>query len=178
MKSLFYKRAVLLLCILVYFAGFSWGSFSDTFILENKHVGIHPMINNYLHLRTFDIFIDIMKNNLMVTLFNVCLGIFTIGILSYVFTLYNGFVFGYVFSVACREIGAKEVLASTLPHSMEIVAIIWSCYLGCIISYKLLNEIILEKETIFRWKKIIKQMIFCSLIVIVSAFLESYVSMQ
>ncbi len=172
------KKFVLLISILAYFSGILWGFFFEIpFVGKHQH-SLPPKTENYLQLDYFNTFIYLMKNNLYVIYFNICIGSLTLGIFSFVYTFYNGLVLGYIFEVSYRVLGVKQTLNLILPHSIELVAIIWSCYIGFIISYKILKEDVLEKEIDIKWKNILSQILICSLIIVIAAFLESYVSMR
>ena len=121
----------------------------------------------------FDRFISIAKNNIFVGLKNFLIGFFSLGILSLVYSFYNGFVLGFVIGKSTKLLTIKEILETTIPHCAEIIGIVLMGYLGFILSIRILfnTSIITKKE--------FPILLGISLIIIIiSAYLESYVSMS
>ena len=121
----------------------------------------------------FDRFISIAKNNIFVGLKNFLIGFFSLGILSLVYSFYNGFVLGFFIGKSTKLLTIKEILETTIPHCAEIIGIVLMGYLGFILSIRILfnTSIITKKE--------FPILLGISLIIIIiSAYLESYVSMS
>lgn len=130
-------------------------------------------IENIFTENKFNRFISIAKNNVSVGLKNFLLGFFSLGILSLVYSFYNGFVLGFVIGKSTKVLTIKEILETTIPHCSEIIGIVLMGYLGFILSIRILfnTSIITKKE--------VSILLGISLIIIIiSAYLESYVSMS
>ena len=90
-----------------------------------------------------------------------------------VYSFYNGFVLGFVIGKSTKLLTIKEILETTIPHCAEIIGIVLMGYLGFILSIRILfnTSIITKKE--------FPILLGISLIIIIiSAYLESYVSMS
>ena len=130
-------------------------------------------IENIFTENKFNRFISIAKNNVSVGLKNFLLGFFSLGILSLVYSFYNGFVLGFVIGKSTKVLTIKEILETTIPNCSEIIGIVLMGYLGFILSIRILfnTSIITKKE--------VSILLGISLIIIIiSAYLESYVSMS
>ena len=67
-------------------------------------------IENIFTENKFNRFISIAKNNVSVGLKNFLLGFFSLGILSLVYSFYNGFVLGFVIGKSTKVLTIKEIL--------------------------------------------------------------------
>ena len=121
----------------------------------------------------FERFTDIATNNILVGLKSFILGCFSVGVLSAIYLFYNGFVSGIVIGKNCEMLSWKGILVTTLPHCSEIIGLALMGYLGFALSTKVLFK------TSYIHKKLFLQLFAVAIIVIVfSAFIESYVSMH
>lgn len=171
------KKFVLIISILSYFIGMFVGSRNIINLIGNtKELSEnYETIENKYSLH-FEIALKILKNNLQVVITNVLLGSLSFGILSYIYTFYNGLVHGYIFASFAKIITLKKVVLLTLPHSIELIGIIWSCYIGAYMSYSLYLHFFKNNE--LPLKNIFYQLMACCSIIIVAAFIESYISMS
>lgn len=121
----------------------------------------------------FTSFIFIARNNLVVVLRNLILGIFSLGLFSLIYVFYNAYVHGYIISSLSPFLTAQDVMGCTIPHSMELIPLILSSLVGFAISYQ-----ILFKKRILPTKKIVWLTLACVGITVLSALIESYISMS
>ena len=121
----------------------------------------------------FDRSISLASNNVIVGLRNLILGIFSLGVFSLLYTFYNGFIFGTVLGKGITVLPVNEILWATLPHCTEILGIILLGNLGFVLSLKIIFNVNLYSRNHYLFL-----LAFSFIIIIISAFLESYVSMS
>lgn len=172
-------KLILTICCFAYFLGFIYGLLLNPHILAdlNSHYSNNPF-EFYHEMNKWEVFVELLKNNSNVIFVNIFTGALSLGILSISYTLYNGLAHGFIFNYYFGTVGYYNTLTHTIPHSFEIIAIIWSCYIGCLISFKLLNEMVLNKKVNYKWKSIILQILYCFIIIVLAAFVESYISIK
>jgi stage II sporulation protein M len=87
----------------------------------------------------FQLFVFIFKNNLMISIFGMFLGIM-LGIYPIFLLLINGYFIGFIISFAVGREGLTAIL-SILPHGIfEIPAVIISLGLGINLGFKLISN--------------------------------------
>jgi stage II sporulation protein M len=137
------------------------------------------MINNFLNksllqiqsLNTFQLIFYIFSNNLGVAFFAILLGVF-LGILPLFLTIFNGYVLGYVSSLAIEKAGFLS-LWRLFPHGIfELPAIILSFAIGLRLGITLFSKNII-KEFFRRFKLSFKTFIFVILpLLLIAAIIE------
>lgn len=167
------KYGFLAIWVLVYIIGGIVGfvcsvdEFHTTpFIHENNYQGLY-------NLSQSELFIVILKNNLIVALKNMLLGLFSLGILSLIYTFYNGLIFGIVLGKSTHMLSVYEILKATVPHSCEFIGLSILGFIGFVISFRLFTKKWLLKKLHLFWLFLIG--IF---IILITAILESYVSIS
>ena len=68
-------------------------------------------------LSKFERFLYIFKNNIIVSMKNMLLGMFSFGLFSVLYTFYIGFIHGYILGQSSQIIPMKLIVRATLPHS-------------------------------------------------------------
>jgi|GEM_PF-2807029 len=119
----------------------------------------------------------VAENNIRVIFTNV-IGAFSFGAISVLNTLYNGIILGYTISTMLNYFSLKDVMKHFLPHSLEVVAVIYSCGMGLVIANYLIKKYLLNKKPTVNTKGFGIHLITVVVITILSAYLEVYVSMK
>lgn len=120
-----YIYIIFVLLVLSALIGFFFPVFFNDFIKKF----IQESINAIKGLGFFQLFIYILKNNMITALLSVIFGI-VFGIFPLLTTLFNGYVIGYVASASVKVAG-YSVLFRLLPHGIfEIPAIVIALALG------------------------------------------------
>ena len=121
----------------------------------------------------WEIFKHIAVNNCKVAFCSIMFGGFTFGVFSVLHAFYNAFVWGHVIRFYSVHLTTSEILWSTIPHSGEILGLALAACTGFFISLRLFLP---------RYAQPFRRIVFLGtlsfLIIILSAFLESYVSMS
>ena len=165
------ERVYIIICFIAYLTGTAYGVF-EVPEEDKSYLCIKKKKEKVLFPAPYDNFKQIAYNNIKSEAYCMFLGIFSIGILSMLYAFYNGFLLGCAIAHYKKMLTFYEILHSTLPHSSEIIAIVISCYAG----YMLSNSLLLQKK--ISYKKIAYAIILCIVITVISAALESYVSMS
>lgn len=128
--------------------------------------------------KAFERFKYITINNEKVIILNYC-GALSLGLCSVALAALNGITFGNYIGVYSNYVSLYDILKYTLPHSFELLAIIFSSgegfFLGtslflCLLGYKKVNNINFMKAAI--------HFIYCSIIILLAAFVEAYITMS
>lgn len=125
-------------------------------------------------------FYDILKNNMKVCM-SMILGCFSLGVISEVMLAYNGYVFGTIFAIGSEFYGWEKCLEATLPHSIEILGIVLSASLGMSIAVFIIRLFFKGAETLQIKHNIcfyLKTFLWAMVIIVLAAYLESYVSIK
>lgn len=130
---------------------------------------------DYINLNKFELFNKILLNNFQVITINI-LGFLTFGGLTLINSTYNGFILGIFFKVALIKTSVSLILYSFLPHSIEILGLIYSTYIGYNLSRKM-YKFILKDINHFN-KNDIRNIIICFLTILTSSILEVYISIK
>lgn len=158
--------------LIAYLVGVAVGIYSG--IVEYSPSTTNKMQREYIFSENeFDRFISIAKNNTIVGLKNLLVGFFSLGLLSVFYSFYNGFVLGFAIGKYSKVLNTSDIFKTTLPHCSEIIGIVLMGYLGFVLSIRILfNKCHLSKKIFF--------ILFITslFIIVISAFLESYVSMS
>lgn len=157
-------RKLILSAIVVYIIGIVIGFQIDPVLAEPVNTG------------SFTVW-DIAKNNLSVVTINIAGGM-SLGVISVVNTIYNGFVLGYSLSVVSDYIAWNQIFRHFFPHSIEIIGIILSCALGLKITIYVFNIIFTKGSIEFKQMEFIIYLITTILIIFLAAILEFYISMS
>lgn len=100
-------------------------------------------------------------------------GLFTLGIFSIISNIYSAFVFGVVLKKSTVVLSMGTILYTTLPHSFEIIGIIGMGYVGTVLCVSLLC-----KKFYLSFKRMILFFIVSFLLILISAGIESYISIN
>lgn len=134
----------------------------------NENVQSH---NPLFDLHPRERFLFIFKNNMMVSFKCMLLGTFSFGICSLIYIFYNGFVLGYIIGEYANVLPANIIIRTTLPHSFEFLGIIIYGYVGFVLSGCLFT-----KRMIYNKFNLLFFIFFASMILLIAAIIESYVS--
>lgn len=119
----------------------------------------------------------IFINNLVYIIKNY-VGIITFGVYPIILLFFNASFFGLIVGRVISEHGLNFVLIHTLPHSIELIAVVLaaadSMFLGVLISLKLLR---LHDERI-DYYAFFKNFVLYSIIILIAAFCEANISMK
>lgn len=157
-------RKLILFAIVIYIIGIVIGFQIDPVLAEPVNTG------------SFTVW-DIAKNNLSVVTINIAGGM-SLGVISVVNTIYNGFVLGYSLSVVSDYVSWNKIFRHFLPHSIEIIGIILSCALGLKITIYVFNIIFTKGSIEFKQMEFTIYLITTTLIIFLAAILEFYISMS
>lgn len=132
------------------------------------------------HLKNNDkwsAFYLIFTNNLKVSIINIFGGVF-LGIGTFVNLLFNGFYTADVFStIHANGTSWRKILAHTLPHSFEMIGIWLSGGLGFFIAKNIFDIMIKNKyPTAMFYKIIVFGTLTSSLIILIAAYIEAFIS--
>jgi len=123
-----------------------------------------------------DLFFEILKNNTSVFLASVS-GFLTLGLFTAIITFYNGFVLGYLLITLNRfSKSPAEFLPRLLPHSIEIGGFILASTLGFYLTNYITQHYFLKTRPKFDYLFFCLLFISGYIIILISAFIESYVS--
>lgn len=157
-------RKLILFAILIYIIGVVIGFQIDPVLAEPVNTG------------SFTVW-DIAKNNLSVVTINIAGGM-SVGVISVVNTIYNGFILGYSLSVVSDYISWELIFKHFLPHSIEIIGIILSCALGLKIAFYVFKLIFNKGAIEFKQMEFTIYLIVTVFIIVLAAILEFYISMS
>lgn len=146
-------------------------------LIERVEISIHHNFTTEAILwgekNNWEIFKQIAVNNCKVAFCSIMFGAFTFGVFSVLHAFYNAFVWGYAIRFYSTHLSASEILCSTIPHSGEILGMALAACTGFLVSLKLFLPQYAQP-----FRRIIFLGTLSFLIIILSAFLESYVSMS
>ena len=123
-----------------------------------------------------NVYYEILENNSIVYLACIA-GFLTFGIYTALITFCNGFVLGYLLVTINRFFENQSILLyRLLPHTMEIIGYIIASTLGFYLAQALTKHFFMNTQPNIEFKKI--GLLFTSgyLIIILSAYIETYVS--
>ncbi|WP_425333450.1 stage II sporulation protein M [Elizabethkingia meningoseptica] len=173
------KKNILLLAILTYILGFFLAIiFKENY--SNLNINKEKIFYASLNSDLYTIWKRILFNNLSVVFINV-IGGFSLGVLTFGSTLYNGFLMGYLTKNVLLKLPISYTLLYVAPHSFEIVGIILSCYLGYVIGTTVYYFIFSKNSLLLEFsnrRTILKLCIIVFLMILISSIIEVYVSMQ
>lgn len=150
----------------------------DSFNYKDVKISGVKEYKELINKSSFERFKYIAANNEKVLLLNYT-GAFSLGLSSVVLTAFNGFTFGSYIGVYSNHMSMDTILKYTLPHSFELVAIIFSggegLFIGislilCLLGYKKIKDI--------NFREIAFHFMFCTVIIILAAFVEVYITMS
>lgn len=145
---------------------FVGGSHTNSASYENI-----PIMSRFDGLSQQNLFIEIAINNLRVGLLNFLFSLISFGLISCVYFLYNGFVFGITIGCTFKNINCLNLCKLTLPHSiLEFAGFLIMGFAGFTIS-----KVYLYKRQL-SYIKIIKLICLGFIIINLAAYLEAYVS--
>jgi uncharacterized membrane protein SpoIIM required for sporulation len=119
----------------------------------------------------------IFINNLKFAILNIVGGVL-LGLATLVNLLQNGFYAAGVFSsVHASGMSWREIITYTAPHSFEMIGIWLSGGIGFYIAKSFYNMIVKNKyPTSLFYKTVVSGTIISSLIILIAAFVEAYIS--
>ena len=168
------KFGLLIILFLAYLVGCTIGFFSGVNDSHTTDYSNHSQKTNPLYeLCSHERFWAIFKNNIIVSFNNLLFGAFSFGLLSIFYLFYNGFVFGYVIGRSTQIMTFPEIAKATIPHSFEFLGIVLYGYIGYVFSVYLYT-----KKALFEKKTILRIFIMATIIILVAAIIENYVSMS
>jgi uncharacterized membrane protein SpoIIM required for sporulation len=162
--------------IIIYLIGFISAVISkNNFILTFEN-NLSFNYNDLVLKNQNELFIIIIKNNTLMYLVSV-FGFLTFGVLTLITTFYNGFVFGYLIIKLCEySNGHNYILYNVMPHTIEIIGLVFSSAIGLYLSKYLYQFIFLNKFNQPNYKSLFVTTLIGYLFILSSAILEAYVS--
>lgn len=129
---------------------------------------------NFYGLQEFDKAKVILLNNSIVAIRYFILGVFTFGVASLFYSLYNGLVFGAVLTKGIAFLNYKELIVCTIPH-----AITENCglFLAGFVGFSLSQYIFMARQLLTP-KVLLYLTVISVVLIVLSSFVESYVSMS
>lgn len=124
-------------------------------------------------ISSFESFITIMKNNIIVSLIIFISSVLTIGILPCILTFYNGFIFGSMTGYASNILPFNSIIGSTAPHSFEFLGLNLFGVIGFYVSLTYITQ-----KRLSNYKIVLSLLTIASSIIIAAAFTESYISIK
>lgn len=167
-------RKIIISSFTTYIIGFVVSFFINIELVNSNNLNTTQFLEELQQMQNYDLWLRILKNNTYVITLNI-LGGFSFGILTFVNTIYNGFILGYLINNLLNKIDNTFIFNHLTPHLIEVFAIILSCYLG----YKLglyIFQYLFKKGEIKILKSDYFIFIICFLIIFISSILEAYVS--
>lgn len=167
----------LIFCILLfsYIVGFILGfilcdiSLSVDIDMDGKT----SVIEQVSKMTTSERFFFIAENNVIIGVKCFIGGLLTLGVYPIVSNMYSAFMWGSILGRSLSVISIKQALYSTLPHSFEVIGIIGMGYLGTMSCISLL-----QSRLYLSYQRLFFLLILFLFIIVVSAFIETYVSMS
>lgn len=168
------NKKIIIFSITTYLIGFSVSFYMDIEIINSNIIETTHFIEDIQKMKNYDLWLRILENNTYVITFNI-LGGFSFGLLTFVNTTYNGFILGYLINILLDKFDNMFIFNHLIPHFIEIIAIILSCYLG----YKVglyIFQYLFKKSSFKIFKSDYFICIICFLVIFISSILEAYVS--
>lgn len=180
-ESLLKRSTYMYISVLVYVCAFLFFVYLGLHVYDYKSVENVPVdaINN---CSLFDDYSDLTFKGLFLNN-EVCIiknyfGVLTFGIYPIVSLLLNAGFFGIIAGRAISDNGFNFVLIHTLPHSIELIAVVLSAadsmFLGMMISLKFLK---IHNDKI-NYELFLRNFLLYSLIILIAAFFEANISMK
>lgn len=170
-----FRYTVLVLLTSSYLAGMLIG-LQQTYTINSpieKEEGCVSLVDKISAMNRYDRFVHIAKNNLTVSIKTMIFGIFSLGCFSVIYIFYNGLYSGMIIDDCLKYLSISELLKVTLPHSIEIIGLVLFGYIGYILSAKIL----LDKMD-YTYLKVLLLFVVALIIIILAAFIESYISIS
>ena len=107
------------------------------------------------------------------------LGGLSFGLLTFVNTMFNGFMFGVIVKSFLKSFDTTYLIEVFGPHSIEFLGIIMACYLGYKVALVFYDFCFKDKK--FQSKEIIhilRNTVLCFTIIFIAAYLEAYVTIN
>lgn len=167
------KRLIICVFLFSYFLGLLLGVILCNLIptIQNEAAGSYSVISQLSAMTSLERFWFIVENNVMVGLKSLFGGMLTLGLFPILNNVYGAFVFGVVLGKSLVVISIEDILYSTLPHCFEIVGIVGMGYIGTIVCISFFC-----KEYCLSFKRILLLFLFSFSLIVISAFVESYIS--
>lgn len=147
--------------------------------IDNVYVKDHEQVAIKLqNLVKNESFISVFYNNwILITILH--FGFISIGLITIGTLFYNGFIFGCMYNFAFKILSFKQIALSTLPHFIEVIAIIISGSFGLKQSLVLINwlnkqDFILHNE----FEKNLKHYFFMVFVIFIAAAIEMTISIS
>ena len=172
------SKKTLLITLITYSIGIIIPVLHDfDFGIENSDKA-DVFFSDLVRLNNNQLFFKIVKNNISVIALNI-IGAMTFGLLTFITTLYNGFILSIVVKNVLKNYSSEFVISNFFPHFTEVLAILMSCYLGYYLSTKIF-DFCFGKEKVFAisFKKVFYLTSLTIVITIISAILEAYVTVR
>ena len=137
-----------------------------------------PSKNPLLSMHKKDIFLMVLKNNLLVVATSI-LGGLSFGVLTFANTLFNGFMLGVVLKSFLRSFDTSYMFKAFAPHSIEFLGIILACYLGYKVAIAFYDYCFKDKQMeVKEMMHILRITLICFTIILSAAYLEAYVTIH
>ncbi|MEY4048876.1 MAG: Stage sporulation protein [Bacteroidota bacterium] len=169
-------KKYVLLAISIYIIGFATALLSRNSFLIVKINSLSVDFVSDSNKSSKDLFFEILNNNTSVYFASIS-GFLTLGLFTAIITFYNGFVLGYLLVTLNRFSNSPaDFLPRLLPHSIEIGGFILAATLGFYLTNYVTQHYLLKARPQFDY--LLFGFLFISgyVIILVSAFIESYVS--
>lgn len=169
------NRKIILGSIITYLIGLSASFLFDIRLPHSAKADTSLYINNLKNLHQSEICLMILKNNLFVIGVNI-IGCLSFGIISFANTLLNGFTLGYLLKVIITNYSIEFAVRFILPHSIELIAIILSCYVGYKLGIEVYKFISTKDYSVKIDKWVLLSVLSSILIVFLASIIEAYVT--
>lgn len=167
-------KRFILISILIWLIGLLAGiSINTVYVKDYEQVAIK--LQNIVRNETF---ITVFYNNwILITILH--FGFLSVGLITIGTLFYNGFVFGCMYNFAFKILTLKQIAFSTLPHFIEVIAIIISGSFGLkqtlvLISWLNKQDFILHNE----FEKNLKHYFFMVFVILIAAAIEMTISIS
>jgi len=148
----------------------------DTDLLQVNSPSTDNKIQELIALDNQQLFWLILKNNLGVIIISIAGGL-TFGIISFINTMYNGYILGVFVAHTIKLFSLSFLLSSIAPHSIELAGIVLSCYIGYVTASFYFEYCFMDiAPKLASVKQILLLILICFLIITLAAFLETYVT--
>lgn len=172
-----FKKNIMIVSVLTFCLGIAFSISIDIGSLAAQE-GEGTASIELLALNNYDIFLMILKNNVVVICINF-LGGLTLGLITFLNTFYNGFVLGLLVQNALTSFSGAFIFSSLAPHSIEFAGIVLSCYAGYLVAIQFYRYCFLSKSPRSNEiKQLLVMVAICGLTILLAAFLEAYVTIE
>jgi uncharacterized membrane protein SpoIIM required for sporulation len=168
-------KKYIIFSIFIWLFGLCLGLFAIDSIYINQSYSDTQYIFNIAREQTFK---SILLNNIKVISI-LHFGFISAGVITFGTLVFNGLFVGCVYQVAVNKLSIRDIISVSLPHSIELIAIIYSGAIG----FKQTTHMIKSfRKDNFQILNVVNNNIihifYSFLIVLIAAFAESKISMN